>query len=219
MSTYFETVKKVRRFAGLACKSKRAREAGAREGGGEGAALGLVVEGERETMLTLVSFGLLPLCPVPGSVPLCSVYDHQSYADVPVTGEGVDTSGFLEATEGLIKLFDLLGNSAFIIVQNDMKGNVQVGGAKTQRVQASSRSVKKKISLTKENIRPWILAFVWPTENPRSLPLQPCPKRDARVTGQGRRRPGGQEANSNRRADVAAAVRVQDGDRTCRNVL
>lgn len=40
--------------------------------------------------------------------------------------QGVDTSGFLEATEGLIKLFDLLGNSAFAIVQNDMKGNVKV---------------------------------------------------------------------------------------------
>lgn len=35
-------------------------------------------------------------------------------------------SQFLEATEGLIKLFDLLGNSAFVIVQNDMKGNVKV---------------------------------------------------------------------------------------------
>lgn len=41
--------------------------------------------------------------------------------------DGVDTSQFLEATEGLVKLFDLLGNSAFIIVQNDMKGNIKVG--------------------------------------------------------------------------------------------
>ncbi|PWN35993.1 putative het-c2 protein [Meira miltonrushii] len=49
----------------------------------------------------------------------------KSYADVPVTEKGVDTSSFLEATEGLIKLFDLLGNSAFVIVQNDMKGNVK----------------------------------------------------------------------------------------------
>ncbi|PWN99503.1 glycolipid transfer protein [Tilletiopsis washingtonensis] len=49
----------------------------------------------------------------------------KSYADVPLTDEGVDTSAFLEATEGLVKLFDLLGSSAFAIVQNDMRGNVK----------------------------------------------------------------------------------------------
>lgn len=45
---------------------------------------------------------------------------------MPLTDEGVDTSAFLEATEGLVKLFDLLGSSAFAIVQNDMRGNVKV---------------------------------------------------------------------------------------------
>ncbi|EPQ31857.1 uncharacterized protein PFL1_00056 [Pseudozyma flocculosa PF-1] len=48
----------------------------------------------------------------------------KSYADVPTEG-GVETSGFLEATEGLVKLFDLLGNSAFAVVQNDMNGNIK----------------------------------------------------------------------------------------------
>ncbi|KAN0066433.1 hypothetical protein ACQY0O_000527 [Thecaphora frezii] len=48
----------------------------------------------------------------------------KSYADVPTEG-GVDTSSFLEATEGLVKLFDLLGNSAFSVVQNDMNGNIK----------------------------------------------------------------------------------------------
>ncbi|GAA5881169.1 hypothetical protein JCM1840_001627 [Sporobolomyces johnsonii] len=48
----------------------------------------------------------------------------KSYVDVPVSDAGVDTLAFLEATEGLIKMFDLLGNSAFAIVQNDMNGNV-----------------------------------------------------------------------------------------------
>jgi hypothetical protein len=42
------------------------------------------------------------------------------------TEPGIDTSQFIEATEGVIKLFDLLGSSAFLIVQNDMKGNVKV---------------------------------------------------------------------------------------------
>lgn len=50
---------------------------------------------------------------------------RQSYADV-ATEQGIDTAQFLEATEGVIKLFDLLGSSAFLIVQNDMKGNVKV---------------------------------------------------------------------------------------------
>lgn len=49
----------------------------------------------------------------------------QSYADVPLQG-GVDTDMFLEATEGLVKLFDLLGSSAFAVVQNDMNGNIKV---------------------------------------------------------------------------------------------
>lgn len=49
----------------------------------------------------------------------------KSYADVPVSSDGVETSSFLEATEGLIKLFDLLGSSAFTVVQNDMNGNVK----------------------------------------------------------------------------------------------
>ncbi|SNX84071.1 probable het-c2 protein [Melanopsichium pennsylvanicum] len=47
----------------------------------------------------------------------------RSFTDVPTEG-GVDTAAFLEACEGFIKLFDVLGNSAFKIVQNDMNGNI-----------------------------------------------------------------------------------------------
>ncbi|GAA5978225.1 hypothetical protein JCM10908_004279 [Rhodotorula pacifica] len=49
---------------------------------------------------------------------------NKSFVDVPVKDDGVDTLQFLEATEGLIKMFDLLGNPSFAVVQNDMKGNV-----------------------------------------------------------------------------------------------
>ncbi|ORY59408.1 glycolipid transfer protein domain-containing protein [Leucosporidium creatinivorum] len=49
---------------------------------------------------------------------------QRSYVDVPVSDAGVDTLAFLEATEGLIKMFDLLGNPSFAIVQSDMTGNV-----------------------------------------------------------------------------------------------
>jgi Glycolipid transfer protein (GLTP) len=51
----------------------------------------------------------------------------QSYAEVS-TDPGVDTSDFLDATEGLVKLFDLLGSTAFSVVQNDMNGNIKVRG-------------------------------------------------------------------------------------------
>lgn len=48
----------------------------------------------------------------------------KSFADVPVTDNKVETASFLEASESLVKLFDLLGSSAFSVVQNDMNGNI-----------------------------------------------------------------------------------------------
>ncbi|KAG2141825.1 glycolipid transfer protein domain-containing protein [Suillus clintonianus] len=37
----------------------------------------------------------------------------KSFADVPITLNGVETSVFLEASEGLVQLFDLLGSGVF----------------------------------------------------------------------------------------------------------
>lgn len=48
----------------------------------------------------------------------------KSFADVSVTDGKVDTAEFLEASESLVKLFDLLGSSAFSVVQKDMTGNI-----------------------------------------------------------------------------------------------
>ncbi|KAH8551021.1 glycolipid transfer protein domain-containing protein [Umbelopsis sp. PMI_123] len=48
----------------------------------------------------------------------------RSYADVD-TSKGIDTMQFLEACEGLVKMFDLLGSSAFSVVQSDMNGNIK----------------------------------------------------------------------------------------------
>ncbi|KAF9564745.1 glycolipid transfer protein [Agrocybe pediades] len=48
----------------------------------------------------------------------------KSFADVPVTDAGVDTVAFLEAADGLVGLFDLLGSAAFSVVQSDLKGNI-----------------------------------------------------------------------------------------------
>jgi len=48
----------------------------------------------------------------------------KSFADVSITDAGVDTVAFLEAAEGLVGLFDLLGSAAFSMVQADLKGNI-----------------------------------------------------------------------------------------------
>lgn len=45
-----------------------------------------------------------------------------------MTDQGIATSEFIEATEGVVKLFDLLGSTAFAVVQNDMNGNIKVCG-------------------------------------------------------------------------------------------
>ena len=50
---------------------------------------------------------------------------QMSFADVKITdGTKIDTSDFLQASESLVKLFDLLGSTAFVVVQNDMNGNI-----------------------------------------------------------------------------------------------
>ncbi|KAH3658826.1 hypothetical protein OGATHE_006552 [Ogataea polymorpha] len=54
----------------------------------------------------------------------------RSFVDVPVEDGKIATSEFLEAAEALVKLFDLLGSSAFAVVQNDMTGNINKVRAK-----------------------------------------------------------------------------------------
>ncbi|KAG0736656.1 hypothetical protein G6F57_005228 [Rhizopus arrhizus] len=46
------------------------------------------------------------------------------YTDVD-SQDGINTEQFLEATEGLINMFDMFNSSAFLVVQNDMKNNAQ----------------------------------------------------------------------------------------------
>ncbi|TFK53564.1 glycolipid transfer protein [Heliocybe sulcata] len=49
----------------------------------------------------------------------------KSFADVPITDAGVDTLAFLEASTGLVRIFDLLGSTAFAVVQSDLRGNIE----------------------------------------------------------------------------------------------
>ncbi|KAI8802661.1 glycolipid transfer protein domain-containing protein [Cladochytrium replicatum] len=46
------------------------------------------------------------------------------YTEVPIGEEGIDVVTFLESTEALIKMFDVLHPTAFAPVKSDMNGNV-----------------------------------------------------------------------------------------------
>ncbi|KAF9228875.1 het-c2 protein [Gyrodon lividus] len=48
----------------------------------------------------------------------------KSFADVPITDAGIDTFAFLEAAEGVVRLFKLLDNPAFTPVVSDLEGNI-----------------------------------------------------------------------------------------------
>jgi len=49
----------------------------------------------------------------------------RSFKDVPVPDGKISTTEFLEAAESLVTLFDLLGSTAFAVVQKDMTGNIK----------------------------------------------------------------------------------------------
>ncbi|KIJ93765.1 hypothetical protein K443DRAFT_684230 [Laccaria amethystina LaAM-08-1] len=49
----------------------------------------------------------------------------KSFVDVPISEKGVETQSFLEASDGLVQLFDLLGSGVFGFVQADIRGNIQ----------------------------------------------------------------------------------------------
>ncbi|THU96921.1 glycolipid transfer protein [Dendrothele bispora CBS 962.96] len=69
----------------------------------------------------------------------------KSFADVPITKAGVDTLAFLEASNGLVGLFNLLGSAAFTPVQNDLKGNIM-------KVRARSYGIAPDKSATLEEL-------------------------------------------------------------------
>ncbi|KAH9989917.1 glycolipid transfer protein [Russula compacta] len=48
----------------------------------------------------------------------------KSFANVPITADGVETVSFLEAADGLMNLFDLLGGPIFAFVQSDLRNNI-----------------------------------------------------------------------------------------------
>lgn len=71
----------------------------------------------------------------------------KSFADVSVTDEKIDTASFLEASESLVKLFDLLGSSAFSVVQKDMTGNIDKIRAKLLKDPAQASTLQDLVLL------------------------------------------------------------------------
>ncbi|KAJ7212949.1 glycolipid transfer protein [Mycena pura] len=68
----------------------------------------------------------------------------KSFADVDTTN-GVNTLEFLEASEGLVGLFDLLGSAAFSVVQSDLKGNIVKVRARYDAAPALSDTLEKLV--------------------------------------------------------------------------
>ncbi|KAF7305887.1 GLTP domain-containing protein [Mycena chlorophos] len=68
----------------------------------------------------------------------------RSFADVDTTN-GVNTVQFLEASEGLVGLFDLLGSAAFSVVQNDLKGNITKVRARYDATPTLSDTLEKLV--------------------------------------------------------------------------
>ncbi|KAJ3993577.1 glycolipid transfer protein domain-containing protein [Lentinula boryana] len=69
----------------------------------------------------------------------------KSFSDVQISPEGVDTVDFLEATEGVVTMFDLFGSKIFGFIQSDIRGNI--GGVRTryQTYQDSSRTLEELV--------------------------------------------------------------------------
>ncbi|KAI0001260.1 het-c2 protein [Russula compacta] len=68
-----------------------------------------------------------------------------SFAQVPITDEGVDTLAFLKASDGLVGLFDLLGSAAFSVVQSDLKGNIAKVRARYDETPTLSNTLEKLV--------------------------------------------------------------------------
>lgn len=71
----------------------------------------------------------------------------QDFGSIPRVDEGqeISTDEFLSASESLVKLFDLLGSSAFSVVQNDMNGNITKIKQKLTKDPIGSATLEKLI--------------------------------------------------------------------------
>ncbi|KAF5380222.1 hypothetical protein D9757_008229 [Collybiopsis confluens] len=69
----------------------------------------------------------------------------KSFADVPITDAGVDTAAFLDASTGVLGLFDILGSTAFAPVTSDIKGNISKVRARYEATPAQSATLEELV--------------------------------------------------------------------------
>ncbi|KAG9101948.1 hypothetical protein FRC06_002460 [Ceratobasidium sp. 370] len=86
----------------------------------------------------------------------------KSFTDVPVTEQGVETTSFLEASEGLVAMFDLLNSAAFTMVQSDLKGNITKVRTRQTSHPAESVTLEQLVENEwKEKKRPATEGLIW----------------------------------------------------------
>ncbi|KAK0450345.1 glycolipid transfer protein [Desarmillaria tabescens] len=71
----------------------------------------------------------------------------KSFADVPIHPDGIDTRAFLEASDGLVGMFDLLGTGVFGFVQADIQSNIKDVRAQYESLDPAPMTVERIISL------------------------------------------------------------------------
>ncbi|WVQ81006.1 hypothetical protein IAT38_003113 [Cryptococcus sp. DSM 104549] len=76
----------------------------------------------------------------------------KSFTDVTITEQGVDTAEFLEAAENLVKIFGLFGNPAFVVVQNDLTGNIAKVRAYLASNPTSAATLESLLASEKANV-------------------------------------------------------------------
>ncbi|KAM5534518.1 hypothetical protein V8D89_011850 [Ganoderma adspersum] len=69
----------------------------------------------------------------------------KSFADVPITGDGVDTATFLLASTDFVNMFDLLGGGVFAFVQNDLRTNIAGVRQRFDAAPAQSGTLEKLV--------------------------------------------------------------------------
>ncbi|KIK50067.1 hypothetical protein GYMLUDRAFT_51409 [Collybiopsis luxurians FD-317 M1] len=71
----------------------------------------------------------------------------KSFSDVQITSDGVDTTNFLEASDGLVTMFDLFGSKIFGFVQSDIRSNISGVRTYFEAHRDSSQSLEELVKL------------------------------------------------------------------------
>ncbi|KAF8631825.1 hypothetical protein AX15_002193 [Amanita polypyramis BW_CC] len=69
----------------------------------------------------------------------------KSFADVSFTEKGVNTQEFIEASDDLLQLFDLLGSSVFAFVQTDLRNNLDGVRQRYESHKEESRTLEELV--------------------------------------------------------------------------